>query len=181
MPLPGTMTADPTAAPLAVIILAAGQGTRMKSDVHKVLHPIAGKPMLLHLLDTVAALAPAREIVVVGTGRDQVEGVIKPRGVATALQSEQRGTAHAVAAALPALSDTLLPAEAGDVLELDELWSFVGAKANARWVWVALCRQTRQIVAYFVGDRSAQSARALRERIPLDLSSKTWTRLWLFS
>ena len=59
-----------------------------------------------------------------------------------------------------------MPAEAGDVLELDELWSFVGRKANVRWVWIALCRQTRQIVASFVGDRSADSARALRERIP---------------
>ena len=54
------------------------------------------------------------------------------------------------------------------MLELDELWSFVGAKANVRWVWIALCRQTRQIVAYFVGDRSADSARALRERLPPD-------------
>ncbi len=52
------------------------------------------------------------------------------------------------------------------MLELDERWSFVGSKANARWVWIALCRQTRQVVAYFVGDRSAESARALRERIP---------------
>ncbi len=54
------------------------------------------------------------------------------------------------------------------MLELDELWSFVGSKLNARWVWIALCRQTRQVVAYFVGDRSAQSARALRERLPAD-------------
>ena len=70
------------------------------------------------------------------------------------------------AAALPPLSTTLLPAEAGHVLELDELWSSAGSKLNARWVWVALCRQARQVVACFVGDRSAQSARALRERIP---------------
>ena len=60
----------------------------------------------------------------------------------------------------------LLPAEAGDVLEPDELWSFTGSKWNPRWVWIALGRQTRQVVAYFVGDRSAESARALRERIP---------------
>ena len=59
-------------------------------------------------------------------------------------------------------------AEKGDVLELDELRSFVGSKADARWVWIALCRQTRQVVAYFVDDRSAQSARALRERRPPD-------------
>ena len=70
------------------------------------------------------------------------------------------------AEALPPLSDTLLAAEAGDVLELDELWSFVGSKANVCWVWIARCRQTRQIVAYFVGGRSGDGARALRERIP---------------
>ena len=69
---------------------------------------------------------------------------------------------------LPPLSDTLLPAEAGDVPERDELWSFVGRRLNARWVWIALCRQTRQVAAYFVGDRSADSACALRERIPSD-------------
>ena len=84
------------------------------------------------------------------------------------------------AAALPPLSETLLPAEKGDVLELDELWSFVGSKANARWVWIALCRQTRQVVAYFVGDRSADSARALRERIPLDYRCRaTRSDFWL--
>jgi insertion element IS1 protein InsB len=84
----------------------------------------------------------------------------------------RRGPAHDLtlarkkAAACPPLSQTLLPAEPGDVLELDELWSFVGSKANARWVWIALCRQTRQVVAYFLGDRSADSAHALRARIP---------------
>ena len=84
------------------------------------------------------------------------------------------------AESLPPLSETLLPAEGGDVLELDELWSFVGAKANARWVWIALCRQTRQVVAFFVGDRSAQSARALRERIPPDYRRRaTRSDLWL--
>ena len=105
MPLPGAMTADPAAAPLAVIVLAAGQGTRMKSDTHKVLHPIAGKAMLLHLLDTVTDLSPAREIVVVGKGREQVEAAVASRGVVSALQAEQLGTAHAVGAAGPALGD----------------------------------------------------------------------------
>ncbi len=84
------------------------------------------------------------------------------------------------AESLPPLSDTLLPAEAGDVLELDELWSFAGSKANPRWVWIALCRQTRQIVAYFVGDRSADSARALRGRIPPDYRRRaTRSDFWL--
>ena len=63
--------------------------------------------------------------------------------------------------------DTLLPAEAGDVLELDELWSFVQAKAQTLWLGVALCRRTRQIVAWTLGDRSLQSACDLRADLPL--------------
>ena len=51
-------------------------------------------------------------------------------------------------------------------LELDELWSFVLKKANKRWVWIALCRMTRQVVAYVIGDRSEASCRRLWERIP---------------
>ena len=84
------------------------------------------------------------------------------------------------AAELPPLTDTLLPAEAGDVLEPDELHGFVGSKANVRWVWIALCRQTRQVVAHFIGDRSAQNARALRERILADYRRRaTRSDFWL--
>ena len=89
--------------PFAVVILAAGQGTRMRSDTHKVLHPIAGKPMLLHLLDTVEAIGAARQVVVVGKGRDQLEAALAGRGVTTAVQAEQKGTAHAVQMAAGAL------------------------------------------------------------------------------
>ncbi len=89
--------------PFAVIVLAAGQGTRMRSDTHKVLHPIAGKPMLHHLLDTVAAMGATRQVVVVGKGREQLEAALAGRGVATALQAEQKGTAHAVSMARAAL------------------------------------------------------------------------------
>jgi bifunctional UDP-N-acetylglucosamine pyrophosphorylase/glucosamine-1-phosphate N-acetyltransferase len=89
---------------IAAIILAAGKGTRMKSDTHKVLHPIAGRPMLLHLIDSVAALAPARTIVVVGAGREQVEAAVAPHGAETAHQAEQLGTGHAVQQAEAALA-----------------------------------------------------------------------------
>jgi insertion element IS1 protein InsB len=71
-------------------------------------------------------------------------------------------------ATLPLGEDTLLPGKNGDVLELDELWSFVSAKEQECWLWVALCRRTRQIVAYTIGDRSQQSALDLRENIPPD-------------
>ena len=70
------------------------------------------------------------------------------------------------AAILPDLAETLEPPMADDVLELDELWSFVLKKSEKRWVWIALCRRTRQIVAYFIGDRSEKSCRTLWERIP---------------
>jgi insertion element IS1 protein InsB len=72
----------------------------------------------------------------------------------------------AKAARLPDLVETLLTARADDVLELDELWSFVLKKANKRWIWIALCRRTRQVVAFFIGDRSDKSCRELWKRIP---------------
>ena len=90
--------------PVAAIILAAGKGTRMKSDLHKVLHPIAGRSMLLHLIDNVGRLSPERVVVVTGAGREQVEAAVAPLGVGTALQAEQLGTGHAVAQARDALA-----------------------------------------------------------------------------
>jgi bifunctional UDP-N-acetylglucosamine pyrophosphorylase/glucosamine-1-phosphate N-acetyltransferase len=88
----------------AVVILAAGQGTRMRSDTHKVLHPIASRPLLLHLLDTVDALGADKRVVVVGKGREQVEAAIQGRNVDIAVQAEQKGTGHAVQQAADALS-----------------------------------------------------------------------------
>jgi insertion element IS1 protein InsB len=75
------------------------------------------------------------------------------------------------AAQLPVLIDTLLPAQAEDVLELDELWSFVGKKHDKRWLWIALCRRTRQIVAFFIGDRDTVSCQQLWQGILNDYMS----------
>lgn len=98
--------------PLAIVILAAGKGTRMKSDLHKVLHPIAGRPMLMHLMASAAELAPQHQVVVVGSGRDQLEAALG--GAATiAVQDPQHGTGHAVQQAEAALAGF-----AGDVLVL---------------------------------------------------------------
>ena len=88
----------------AVVILAAGQGTRMRSVTHKVLHPIASRPLLLHLLDRVDALGADKRVVVVGKGREQVEKAIAGRDVAIAIQAEQKGTGHAVQQAMEALA-----------------------------------------------------------------------------
>jgi bifunctional UDP-N-acetylglucosamine pyrophosphorylase/glucosamine-1-phosphate N-acetyltransferase len=88
----------------AVVNLAAGQGTRMRSDTHKVLHPIASRPLLLHLLDRVDALGADRRVVVVGKGREQVEAAIAGRDATLAIQAEQKGTGHAVQQAAGALA-----------------------------------------------------------------------------
>ena len=68
----------------------------------------------------------------------------------------------------------------GDVLELDELWSFVQKKTQECWLWVALCRRTRQIVAYTIGDRSQKGAISLREHVPEDYRRRaTRSDYWL--
>ncbi|MXO66768.1 bifunctional UDP-N-acetylglucosamine diphosphorylase/glucosamine-1-phosphate N-acetyltransferase GlmU [Altericroceibacterium endophyticum] len=90
--------------PIATIILAAGKGTRMKSSRHKVLHPVAGRPMIEHLLASVADLAPQKQVVVVGDGRDQLEAQLGDRAQ-TVLQEPQLGTGHAVQQAEDALRD----------------------------------------------------------------------------
>lgn len=89
---------------IAAIILAAGKGTRMKSDLHKVLHPIAGRPMLMHLLGSFAELKPAKQIVVAGDRREQLEGALAGSGVETVVQEPQLGTAHAALMAKRALA-----------------------------------------------------------------------------
>lgn len=89
--------------PIAAIVLAAGKGTRMKSDLHKVLHPIAGRPMLLHLMDSVDKLGPAKKVVIVGDKADQLEHALA--GTADlAVQAPQLGTGHAVQQAEAALA-----------------------------------------------------------------------------
>ncbi len=88
---------------LAVIILAAGEGTRMKSDTAKVLHPLMGKPLVYYALEAAKALEPERLVVVVGDQADQVKAELADQGVRFALQKEQKGTAHAVAKAMPSL------------------------------------------------------------------------------
>ena len=96
----------------AAIVLAAGKGTRMKSQLHKVLHPIAGRTMLDHLLASVDALGPSRTVLVAGHGRDQLEAAVAGRA-SIAVQEPQLGTGHAVQQAEGALGGF-----AGDVLIL---------------------------------------------------------------
>lgn len=91
---------------LSIVILAAGQGKRMKSDLPKVLQPLAGKPLLRHVIDTACTLQPVSLHVVYGHGGDVVRGALADAPVSSwCLQAEQLGTGHAVQQALPALND----------------------------------------------------------------------------
>jgi len=91
--------------PLHVVILAAGQGSRMKSALPKVLHPIAGRPMLHHVIDTAKLLGAEKIHTVIGHGADKVREATDEASVNWVTQSEQLGTGHAVAQALPDLPD----------------------------------------------------------------------------
>jgi len=90
---------------LAVIIIGAGKGTRMKSSLPKVLHPLAGRPLIAHVLDLALSLTPQRLITVVGHQADAVRAVCEPRGATCVLQELQLGTGHAVAQAEAHLAD----------------------------------------------------------------------------
>ena len=96
---------------LAIIVLAAGMGTRMKSSLPKVMHPLAGRPMVSHLMDTISGLNPDRVVVVVGPGMEQVADAVAP--AKTVVQTERLGTGHAVMQARDLLADFT-----GDVLVL---------------------------------------------------------------
>ncbi|WP_372982623.1 NTP transferase domain-containing protein, partial [Marinobacter sediminum] len=91
--------------PLHVVILAAGQGSRMKSALPKVLHAVAGRPMLHHVIGTAKQLGAETIHTVIGHGADQVKAVTPETSVNWVVQSEQLGTGHAVAQALPDLPD----------------------------------------------------------------------------
>jgi bifunctional UDP-N-acetylglucosamine pyrophosphorylase / glucosamine-1-phosphate N-acetyltransferase len=91
-----------------IVILAAGMGKRMHSALPKVLHPLAGRPLLSHVIDTARTLNPSRLVVVIGHGGDAVRAAVAAPDVQFAVQHEQRGTGHALQQALP-LIDTSVP------------------------------------------------------------------------
>ena len=90
---------------LEVVILAAGQGTRMRSALPKVLHPLAGKPLVHHVIDTASALSAAAIHTVIGHGAEQVQKQLQNLPTRWVMQEQQLGTGHAVAQAAPAIDD----------------------------------------------------------------------------
>jgi bifunctional UDP-N-acetylglucosamine pyrophosphorylase/glucosamine-1-phosphate N-acetyltransferase len=120
---------------LSVVILAAGQGKRMKSALPKVLQPLAGRPLLKHVIDVAQSLEPIEVSVVFGHGGDAVRETLKNEKVSWALQAQQLGTGHAVMQALPSIKDdALVLVLYGDVplirrSTLEELVKLAGPKA----------------------------------------------------
>ena len=100
---------------LDIVILAAGKGTRMRSQTPKVLHTLAGKPMVQHVLDTASALHPDRTHVVIGHGAEKLRAALAENSVQFAVQAEQKGTGHAVAQALEQLGNGKVLILYGDV------------------------------------------------------------------
>jgi bifunctional UDP-N-acetylglucosamine pyrophosphorylase/glucosamine-1-phosphate N-acetyltransferase len=143
--------------PVAAIILAAGKGTRMKSELHKVLHPIAGRPMLAHLLASVADLQPARTVVVVGDKAEQVGPLVADHGGVVAVQDPQYGTGHAVQQAEAALAGF-----DGDVLILFGDVPFVSS-ATMRRMLGRLAGAAGAVVAAFRPDDPKHYGRILAE------------------
>lgn len=96
------MSGNPTNQRFAIVIMAAGKGTRLKSKRPKVLHEIGGKPLLAHVISSAAQAVPANDIfVIVGHQAQQVQDAVKNAGVQFILQAEQRGTGHAIMCARP--------------------------------------------------------------------------------
>src|ERR1700759_4349001 len=98
---PGPTPAPRRTSPVSVVILAAGQGKRMKSTLPKVLQPLAGRALLKHVIDTARLLEPAAIHVVYGHGGDQVRETLKDEPISWVLQAERLGTGHAVMQAMP--------------------------------------------------------------------------------
>ena len=124
--------------PLSVVILAAGQGKRMKSDLPKVLQPLAGRPLVAHVIDAARTVGAADIHVVYGHGGERVREVLHDDALKWALQSEQQGTGHAVAQAMPGVADdSLVLVLYGDVplVRPDTLRRLVAAATDA---WCAI-------------------------------------------
>jgi bifunctional UDP-N-acetylglucosamine pyrophosphorylase/glucosamine-1-phosphate N-acetyltransferase len=90
--------------PLEIVVLAAGQGKRMRSQLPKILHRLAGRPLLAHVLATARSLEPKRIVVVHGHGAEQVRAAFSDAALDWVLQAEQLGTGHAVQQAMPRIS-----------------------------------------------------------------------------
>ena len=156
----------------AVIILAAGQGTRMKSARPKMLHEVGGRSMLSHALHAANGLHPAHLITVIGHGRDQVEEAIATIGIptTTVVQEEQNGTGDAVRIGLTALPDdftgtVIVTTSDVPLLDTDTLAALNEAHTSGATV-VTTTAPNRTVTVASSGLPTAPSTASLRKRMP---------------
>lgn len=157
--------------PLAVVILAAGQGTRMKSDLAKVLHPLLGRPMLAYPLGAARALKPQRTVVVIGVQGDQVRRSFQgDRTLRFAVQKKQKGTAHAVMAAMPSLrgfrGDVLVLYGDTPLITAASLKLLVGAHRRTKAAVSLLTARVEEPFGYgrIIRDHSGRVERIIEEK-----------------
>ena len=155
----------------AVVILAAGQGTRMKSPLAKVLHPLLGRPVIVHVLESLGALTADRTFVVVGHQRRRVEPLLTAFGAQAIVQEPQLGTGHAVMSCLDALTalgdaEVLLASADVPLLPVESLgrfWErFSAGSSKAALVSVTLQDPTGY--GRLVRDGAGKLARVVEER-----------------
>ncbi|MEP2650874.1 MAG: bifunctional UDP-N-acetylglucosamine diphosphorylase/glucosamine-1-phosphate N-acetyltransferase GlmU [Paraglaciecola sp.] len=118
----------------SVVVLAAGKGTRMKSSLPKVLHPIGGKPMVQHIIDTVNDLGAANIHLIYGHGAEQLKAQLSHNQLSWCLQAEQLGTGHAVQQAAPHISDdedVLILVGDAPLIKTSTLQQLISIKKNA--------------------------------------------------
>ena len=154
--------------PISVVILAAGQGKRMKSDLPKVLQPVAGRPLLKHVIDTARELSASDIHVVYGHGGERVREALAAENVTWALQAEQLGTGHAVQQAMPGVPDDhLVLILFGDVplVQAATMQRLVDAAANGEALGVLSVRM-KDPTGYgrIVRDRAGTVARIVEHK-----------------
>ena len=154
--------------PISVVILAAGQGKRMQSDLPKVLQPVAGRPLLKHVIDTARELSASDIHVVYGHGGERVREALAAENVTWALQAEQLGTGHAVQQAMPGVPDDhLVLILFGDVplVQAATMQRLVDAAANGEALGVLSVRM-KDPTGYgrIVRDRAGTVARIVEHK-----------------
>ena len=156
-----------TSTALQVVILAAGQGKRMRSDLPKVLQPLAGRPLLAHVLETARQLSPARLCVVVGHGGSAVRDRLAAPDVAWAEQSPQLGTGHAVMQAMPHLGpDGIVLVLYGDVplISIETLRELTRAAGAGKLALLTQVLSDPKGYGRVVRDASGRVARIVEEK-----------------